>query len=338
MELSRAVLEEQLRAELLGNPSGSALLLSLFFAAVRSPKASLLETPMPALAGESNPDELLGTWRRAMEGIPRGPGLPERLQTLPDGSVELLHFLLFPSSHRSGHLRGDHALPWPLRAEQRPVAWLEELASPLRLCAATRPDLVFEIVPHPDDPFEPLARAHGTTLEYHGSPSENLHSILRRGLLTKYGRRMIYGDGLYFTSDLRVARQFIETTADVYDTSSALRQPFGCLAVFEVLKRHPAVRRPDPLGPDAAGLAVHGGGLPLTYIVVASPEFVRLRYLLVYLDSSAEPRSSRARMVSKLLIAYVVVLAFLAVFGSSLWHLCSRYLHRFYLQRSQFKF
>ena len=325
--------------EIITNPHGVLLMLSLFYTAVRSTKASLYCTPLwseRAGASPSSPDAetALLRCRSMIESLPRD--LASRVGGLTNAQLDFLHFICFPSLHRDRVFCADVlSPPWPVRALPRPIAWFEALAPSVRLTPETRPDLVFEIEPHPQDPFQRLAERHESTIEFHGSPAENYHSILRRGLMAKYCKRMIYGDGLYFTSDIAVGRNFVEISRDVFDPASrTLSRPYGCLAAFEVLKHHPGVRRPDASSSDAAGLAVHGGGLPRAYIVAGSPEYVRLRALLVYFQPTASP--SRNSNIQRLLWGYVFILIFLACFASHLWHPIRKFGYKLWFQKSIF--
>lgn len=76
------------------------------------------------------------------------------------------------------------------------------------------PDYQFQLVGRAVDPgWDAMKARYGSIVAFHGSPLDNWHSILRRGLLNKSGTKeqtsgALYGDGIYFSDDLRVCRGF----------------------------------------------------------------------------------------------------------------------------------
>jgi hypothetical protein len=253
--------------------------------------------------------------------------------SLSPAAVALLHFICFPAAHPLSLKESDN-VPAPnwLGAQLRDRAWLAPWLAPGQLPNDLQPDLIYEIVPPPADRFSELAAQHGTTLEFHGSDVVKMHSILWRGLMMKYAKNMIYGDGLYFTSDPRVGLNFVHPTHHLLTSPTAppaapwrLRRPFHCLCAFEVLQSHPAIRRPQPNDPAAAGLAVHAGSLPPKYVVAQSAEYVRLRAVFVYFESASVLRPS-IRPYRSFLWLYLLILLVLALTGSTTWYSAKRWI------------
>lgn len=152
-------------------------------------------------------------------------------------------------------------------------------------CDALRPTQVYAVSSHQhaNDSFEHLGRRHGTMLAYHGSALENFHSILTRGLQpggVGFGeRRELYGAGIYFSTELSVAHNFLN-----YSTAEPLRRGrMGCLAVCEIVRDPEVVREPSSTSTASPGLSIHSSQeLPQTYVVVSRASHVRVRHLLVY--------------------------------------------------------
>mmetsp|Transcript_9536 Transcript_9536/g.29414 ORF Transcript_9536/g.29414 Transcript_9536/m.29414 type:complete len:270 (-) Transcript_9536:140-949(-) len=153
-------------------------------------------------------------------------------------------------------------------------------------CEALRPTQVYAVsspqssTQHANDSFEQLGRRHGTVLAYHGSALENFHSILTRGLQpggVGFGEpRELYGAGIYFSTELSVAHNFLN-----YSTAEPLRRGrMACLAVCEIVREPDVVREPSST---STTLSIHSSEeLPQTYLVVSRASHVRVRYLLVY--------------------------------------------------------
>ncbi|CAI7817229.1 unnamed protein product [Closterium sp. NIES-53] len=67
------------------------------------------------------------------------------------------------------------------------------------------------------DGFEAMARAHGSVMAFHGTPSENMHGILRCGLLNLSRTALqrngsMHGEGIYLSTDPTVAFTFSQAS------------------------------------------------------------------------------------------------------------------------------
>eukprot|EP00850_Spirogloea_muscicola_P011695 SM000073S21471 [mRNA] locus=s73:535288:537284:+ [translate_table: standard] len=196
--------------------------------------------------------------------------------------------------------------------------------------------------------FNEARRQHGSFMAFHGTAAENLHSILRCGLLNMSGTRLqkngaMFGDGVYLTTDAAVALAF-SSPADIWERS-ALGGHTRYLLLCEVADAPGAVtysqrRRTDkewrqrtPLPSHCAPAGVDAGELG-TYIVVANPDLVRVAFILVYLeptqqlphrycndvhDNEQVPLPVRAVEWCKLLmLAYIILLLALVFAGTEL--------------------
>lgn len=148
-----------------------------------------------------------------------------------------------------------------------------------------------------------MFRAHrtefGSFFAYHGSPGQNFHSIIHRGLRSSLNVRSTYGPGTYLTSCIDTAisasKQY---DFDEYNRFDDFIQ--YCVAIVEVIK-HPSIKVIDR----SVGYTSDCGIIPLEeselsdqskfddtsseqnrYYVVNSNELMRLKYLLVFYCST----------------------------------------------------
>jgi hypothetical protein len=162
-----------------------------------------------------------------------------------------------------------------------------------------RPTHIFRIDHDPSHndskAFTELAELHGTFYGFHGSPTENWHSILRNGLdAGRCKETCLFGDGVYLSEDPVVACNFVKTGPAW--KGSMFGHNISCVGVCEVVNDGAHVKRShnDPT-------------LPKTYILVKGNKYLRLRYLLLYSDV-AKKGSSKGFMF---LLFYLVLLGFL---------------------------
>lgn len=90
------------------------------------------------------------------------------------------------------------------------------------------------VVESPLDPqFDVDAALYGTIVAYHGSPTDNIHSIIQNGLQSfSFSRRerngAVFGAGIYFAESLRVAESFSQSKSIVSECApcSLFLQPY----------------------------------------------------------------------------------------------------------------
>lgn len=91
-------------------------------------------------------------------------------------------------------------------------------------------DFVVELCHGNEPTFDQAAEAYGTVRAFHGSALENFHCILRCGLKSFSGtKRMntgdVYGEGVYLSSDYRLARSFASVRHPPTSTASRFSSP-----------------------------------------------------------------------------------------------------------------
>mmetsp|Transcript_37928 Transcript_37928/g.62945 ORF Transcript_37928/g.62945 Transcript_37928/m.62945 type:complete len:686 (-) Transcript_37928:552-2609(-) len=110
--------------------------------------------------------------------------------------------------------------------------------------------ILYSSPPERESKFRQLKKQYGTFLAFHGSPLENWHCILRRGLKNASGTPLqqhgaAYGSGIYLSPQSSVSQQYMRAG------TSWAKSKFGggsmsCLAVCEVIQ-HPDLKgQPNP--------------------------------------------------------------------------------------------
>lgn len=176
----------------------------------------------------------------------------------------------------------------------------------LWLSSSETPNLVFKLLSgaHSNIPPRDDGLSAGTSqqrndmhanvlLAFHGTRFENIHSILRTGLLSMSGTRLersgaIFGEGIYLSTELQVAYSFCQPGERWKGSKLA---PEGtrlrCVLVCGVA-REAMLRGDDNSSPEKAPNALHAA--PDHYVRVNRPDMVTLKYILVYLDTDAESK------------------------------------------------
>lgn len=134
--------------------------------------------------------------------------------------------------------------------------------------------------------FEASKSQFGSIFAFHGTSAENLHSILRCGLLILSNSSLqrngaIFGEGIYLSTDLAVALGFCKPGTGWERSFFGQRARF--LLLCEVAKGN-QVLCSDTSNPGAS-LKKHDKDLG-TYIIVQNCDLVKLRFLFVYVEPS----------------------------------------------------
>ncbi len=125
---------------------------------------------------------------------------------------------------------------------------------------------------------------HCTITAFHGTSFENLHSILRSGLVpasnTKLERNgKIFGQGIYLSTELPVAYTFC-AGAERWKGSSLAPEgtKLRCILVCSV--RETGQKDETELVANKK----NGEPPPAHYLVIDRPDLVKIQYILVYVD------------------------------------------------------
>eukprot|EP00271_Cylindrocystis_brebissonii_P010121 TRINITY_DN26216_c0_g1_i1.p1 TRINITY_DN26216_c0_g1~~TRINITY_DN26216_c0_g1_i1.p1 ORF type:complete len:467 (-),score=91.26 TRINITY_DN26216_c0_g1_i1:1058-2458(-) len=244
----RAALERAAYEACRANPEGADFLITAFAQALRSYRRPTVCAPFPTFLFQTQgplPDKDFCAAEAALQQLPAIPAIassPPPLTpctspaTCPDCSsppapaastpslssspleqlpLPTLRLLLWVLAYRSG----ARVLKEPARdlASQLPPT---TCPFPARAIAEREPHLVVEVggavggvSSRRAELFEKTSAAHGSFWAFHGTPAENLHSILRCGLLNMSGSReqkhgAIFGEGIYLSTDIAVALSF----------------------------------------------------------------------------------------------------------------------------------
>ncbi|XP_067122160.1 protein mono-ADP-ribosyltransferase PARP16-like [Centruroides vittatus] len=161
-----------------------------------------------------------------------------------------------------------------------------------------------------------------TFFAFHGSSLQNFHSILNNGLIAHLNKNGLYGKGTYLSSELSVS--LIYSPMGNSWRHSIFGSQLSCVALCEIID-HPDVKckgkgtygNCQQSSPDSLA-----GDIPDKYYLVQNNDLVRIRYLLVYSNSSR--RENRIRVpkwwwkyrFTILMLSYVVILVGISLSSS----------------------
>lgn len=147
--------------------------------------------------------------------------------------------------------------------------------------------------------FESVKAEFGSFHAFHGTSAENLHSILRCGLLNMSNSQLqrngcIFGEGVYLSTDPGVAHSFCK--AGTGWTHSFCGSRVRYVLVCEVAGKY--TFRSDSTALKTGSFAVQdypstcreesstSNSVPNTYVVVKNSDLVKIRYIFVYTEPS----------------------------------------------------
>ncbi|XP_024359246.1 uncharacterized protein [Physcomitrium patens] len=315
------------------SPEGSDFLVSAFVQALHSYRRSSVLTPFPsalftteddfkdkdfaaaAAAVQSFPplQDILSCWTCHVNGLSCGQSAKDDAA----GSVQCLY------SVGKMSLSALKLLDWILRYRhgiavvQDPENDLSSLFPPAsspwaryrrgvasEACAV--PDYVMKIQESNEDSwrtrastFESVKAEFGSFHAFHGTSAENLHSILRCGLLNMSNSQLqrngcIFGEGVYLSTDPGVAHSFCK--AGTGWTHSFCGSRVRYVLVCEVAGKY--TFRSDSTALKTGSFAVQdypstcreesstSNSVPNTYVVVKNSDLVKIRYIFVYTEPS----------------------------------------------------
>ena len=236
----RDVMESKIRQLCQEEPEVCDILISAFFSAMKSSRASTALVPFPAsfkkerFDGSPAKERDHGAIRDAMSECPSVVAMASEdasvLSTLSDETIELLWWILcleppsrrFTVRKRNGNGRLGTGEPICVLD----IDWGEDPNLPFEMAQST-----MKVPP---------------TVAYHGSPGDNWHSILRMGLENRSGGRFertgaVFGDGVYLSDSHSVAMGFSKPLTGWH---RSMHSPnMLAVGIFEIVK-HPSVRKP----------------------------------------------------------------------------------------------
>ena len=237
---------------------------------------------------------------------------PDLVREMALNHLELLDWII--STERDGFTLRSVAV-------DEYMARMSGRASKRRQQVHALPTHVFELLYREDidaiRDFESEKQQFGCIIGYHGSGLENFHSILRLGFDESFARSSsIYGEGIYLSQDLEVARSFLSITEHRATGFTCLGDKLGVMASCEVITHPQDVRHfGSPVPASASPLDDSSAPLPKGYIVSRTSKRVLTRYLLVTSEHThiAAPRYSARCWPTKTVTQWSLVLFYLAL-------------------------
>ena len=237
------------------------------------------------------------------------PSSLQPLQSLPLGVQQLLACML------SSHLRFRSVRPNPNLYTLGRTAAHRQAAALANSTTLTLPDYQFDLVPLPHPHLQQQMRRHSSRTVFHGSPLHNWHSISRHGLESKSGTReqtsgAMFGRGIYFSDDLRVARMF--SGVQQAWPHSLLGDRLEVVGMYELVMDETGVRMGEEVVRGRPGRGESGDeAVPENYFVAADNSYFVLKSLLVWRvmerKGASVLRSSWTMLVGYVLLLLVVV-------------------------------
>ncbi|XP_014671256.1 PREDICTED: mono [ADP-ribose] polymerase PARP16-like [Priapulus caudatus] len=123
---------------------------------------------------------------------------------------------------------------------------------------------------------------------YHGSRLENWHSILHSGLSSVMNKTSLFGEGTYLSNELTLSMHY--SPHGTGWKHSQLGRKLSCIAMCEIID-HPAIKcsiQGDSNKQRGLAHNSEGGTVPERYFVVSNNELLRIKSLLVYVDSTPQ--------------------------------------------------
>ncbi|KAK3242286.1 hypothetical protein CYMTET_48022 [Cymbomonas tetramitiformis] len=177
----------------------------------------------------------------------------------------------------------------------------------------------------------------GAKTAFHGTPGENLHSILRCGLLNLTGTRLqrngnLFGAGIYLSTSLSVAYNFCSPAKRRWPKSQlgdASSYVFVCKVKDEEQQRSSDVPQCETqTRPAGDTQELESSQLPDTYLLVQRSDLVQIRYIFVYSNGGAPvqagsgsnlpPKGARIDWCTLLIVGYVVLMAAIGLSQSNI--------------------
>ncbi|KAG0602136.1 hypothetical protein M758_11G162700 [Ceratodon purpureus] len=161
--------------------------------------------------------------------------------------------------------------------------------------ACTIPDYVMKIRENEEESwrrssaFDAVKGESGSFYAFHGTSAENLHSILRCGLLNMSNSQLqrngcMFGEGVYLSTDPGVAYSFCKSGTGWTHSFCGSRVRY--MLVCEVAGRHALRTEATTSISGSLKEPASSSSVPNTYVLVKNSDLVKIRYVLVYTEPS----------------------------------------------------
>lgn len=190
------------------------------------------------------------------------------------------------------------------------------------------PNYIFEVkyTDMAEARFQEKTNGTSTVFAYHGSRLDNFHSILQFGLHCHMNKNGLFGEGTYLSSELSVSMPYAPTGS--FWKKSGMGDKASCLAVCEIISDNPGVKCQikDPSTGEARPSRARvrgslGGDIPEKYYLIQNNEAMRVKYVLMYADSTPHAKRFQESWIYKhkflmLIMFYVLMLVCIGLYNS----------------------
>lgn len=264
-------------------------LFSLFYSAVHSYKCDTLIRPFPSSYKDGEDQKDFDALKEEISSI-HGFGDDDWTTSHNTRMTSLVHNIINPKKFKlKFHTNTAEAFE---RIRKETNDGSKDLTT--SKMTSYIPDYVCELIYNEAEErrFSEIRGSHDTFLGFHGSKVENFHSILINGLRNNLNKTSLYGEGLYLSSDLKLALSFSPLVHQNWKYS-VFGSQLGCIAVCDVID-HPDVKcsrehMRASSGSNATSTRKRtsvagsmGGEIPDKYFVVRNDDLIRVKYVLVY--------------------------------------------------------
>ncbi|XP_033750663.1 protein mono-ADP-ribosyltransferase PARP16-like [Pecten maximus] len=311
-----------LRQKIADDQLASDLVVSFFVAALKSYKFDSLLKPFPSSFSKEDGEKDMALLEKTVEEMPTLRYLASNGICTGDSNLnqDLICWILE---------RGSFSIR-TLKSSQ-----FEEIRKQTgETVPVTNPDFVFEVIPSEADEakFKETRCQRKTMFAYHGSRLENFHSILHNGLASHMNKTSVFGEGTYLSSELSVSLLYSPTGLGW--EKSCLGHKLSCVAVCEIIDDNSVKCQLKEDGSNgrvkktrAYAANSEGGDVPEKYYIVQNNDMLRVKYLLLYVEKTSQPKSPirtqrwhnswlyQHRFIL-MIVLYVLLLVLVAVYNS----------------------
>ncbi|ESO82417.1 hypothetical protein LOTGIDRAFT_198000 [Lottia gigantea] len=279
MAETRKDIEDELRKKIDEDRLSSDIKLSLFSAALQSYRHDTVLRPFPPQFIKSDTEKDNSKLSKVFSEILKLTKLVPCLNSMSLDALKLLKWALDSKRFKTKLLgKNSFEMIIKLTGSTTPVP---------------PPTHIFEIEYNEasEQKFQDKRQDRGVIFAYHGSRTENFHSILHNGLASHMNKVSVFGEGTYLSGELSVSLNY--SPSGFTWENSEIGHKVGCVAVCEIIDDPATVKRQvsekDGVKTKSRASAKNSeaGDVPDKYFVVESNEVIRVKYLLVYADKAS---------------------------------------------------
>ncbi|KAK2156304.1 hypothetical protein NP493_1983g00030 [Ridgeia piscesae] len=296
---------------------------SLFVAALHSYRHDSVLRPFPPMfTTDDNDNKDFDRLVAIADSLPSLTSIQkdDSLGNMDSATLELLYWVL---NTRHFYLKS---------CSKETMAELQTMTG--QVTSVPQPNYIFEVIYEgtAEDKFCEKKSGHDLIYAFHGSRTENFHSILHCGLQGHMNKNALYGEGTYLSSELSVSLNY-SPTGTAWNHSLISNQ-LSCLAFCEIID-DPSVKCQVKDANDARSSRQRsliqgslGGEVPEKYYVVQNSDVLRVKYILVYASSAPLHRFEsswfrRHKFILSLLL-YASLLVVIALYNSRMYQMFLR--------------